>query len=271
MQTSTENVSVRVTVQGFTENFSVDPLPDALNVGIVANVLINGAISYGDVVEWDSEGNVVAIRRRANRVTLIYWMDCDPDDLAMQALWEQVSQEAAQEWKRRGPVVGRGLDMLVASFEIRAHTQLVTQVRQLLAEVARDGLKLVVQVSPTPATTTDPDLLGLGVPAPVDDDDFDPSLLPDLSDVFVSAVIEEDVIQQLKVRGHVHAGLDDEEILDYAVELLRIDSRCYSSCERAHYDQVLVLAANTLCGYKGLMRPKLAGYVFETDFLADEA
>ncbi len=270
--TGVQPVSVRVTVDGYGESFWVEPLPGQSNVGTVGNALGNGAIGYGDVVEWNSDGEVVAIVSRSDRATLTCWIEDDPEDLAIQAKWTQASKDAARVWGERGVVVEGGLGgLLIAAFVVQKGVDLTQQLVDLLQDLPDEDWQLRCQVGPHPGTPTDLEALGITLSFVDDDedDDPDPSLLPDISERLLTDARERDLIGRLKTLGHIHAGLDDQALLSCALFLLTIDYRCYRSCLQGRNDQVLVLAGRTLSLRQGVLLAPLDGPVFETDFLEE--
>lgn len=269
MSESTEATMVPVvaTINGYGESFWVTPSQDRPNTGTVANALGNGAISYGDVVEWNDNGEVVAVVSRSDRATMVVWIEPDPEDLVTQARWTQACKEAAKAWTEQGVVVEGGFGgMLIAAF-VRDKRLVLAQVVDLLGALGQ--WEVSVELGPMPGYATDAESLGLGL-RPRDEawgDEPDPSTLPDLGDSLLQAASERDLIPRLKALGHINAGIDDAELLSHAVELLRIDYRCYESCQSGRTDQVLVIAARDLCMAKGLLMPRLGGSVFDIDFL----
>lgn len=269
--TEVEPTLVRATINGYGESFWATPLPGETNVGTVANALHNGVISYGDVVEWNADGDIVALRARSDRVTIVVWIEADPEDLAIQAKWTQASKDAAAAWTARGLVVEGGLGMLAGAFVARTLGELKRMCDALLADLFDENWNLQVQVGPMPGFPTDPGLIGLSVPVTGNDwqDEPDPRDLPDLGDMLMDDVIERDLINRLKSLGFVHASLHEGEVVDCALRLLEVDYRCYKSCEEGRTAQVLVLAGRTLSLEKGLLVGELPGSVFDTDFLSE--
>jgi hypothetical protein len=269
-----QRVSVRVTVEDFSESFWVDPVPGEPYVGTVANALMNGAVSYGDVVEWNGDGQVVAVRARSDRATLICGVDIDPEDLVLQAKWEQACKDARRTWGERGVVVESGFGtVLIASFVVQRNVNLMQQCADLIKTLPHEDWNLACEVGPFPGSPTDAQTLGLRVPAP-DEDDWedegpDPSGLPDISGNLLADCAERDLIARLKSRGYIHAELDDREVLAAATFLLKTDYLCYQSCQAGRNDQVLVVAGELLSLNKGLMLLEPDLDVYATDFLGD--
>lgn len=264
-------VKVRVTIDGFGESFWVRRTDTS--TGMVNNALLNGAISYGDIVEWNNDGEVIAVRSRSDRATMVVWVDLDEDDLPVQAKWAQASAHARRVWIDRGAVVEAGFgSMLMAAFVVRDGLSLQLQCLKMLEVLADEDWTLQWEVSPHPGTPTDAAALGLTVPPPFNDDEpdvLDASDLPDITDTLVSDNAQRDLIPRLKELGHVHAALDDHELLGVAVDLVRNDLNFYRACQAGHNDRVLVGAAVVTSWHRGLMTPEFERDVLDMDFLED--
>jgi len=269
--TEDQSVKVRVTVDGFGEGFWVTRTGS--NVGVVDNALLNGAISYGDVVEWNDDGEVIAVRSRSDRATMVCWVDLDEDDLPTRAKWAQASEDAVRAWIDRGVVVESGYgSMLMAAFVVREGMSLQMQCLRLLEVLADEDWTLQWEVSPHPGTPTNASALGLTVPPPFDDEEedvFDASDLPDISPTLVSDNAQRNLIPRLKELGHIHAALDDDELLSVAGHLVSRDLNFYRRCQAGQNDRVLVGAALVLSWDKGLMTPKYEKDVLDMDFLVN--
>lgn len=268
---SEEMVSVRVTVAGHGESFWVRRVPDEPSRGVVANALLNGACSYGDVVEWNEEGDVTAVVSRSDRATVACWVDIDPDDVATQAKWAQRTADVHRQWSDRGVVVEGGFgSMLVAAFLVHDGLSLNLQCLQLLANLAYEDWQLEWTLCTHPATPTDPAALGLTVPPPYDyeNDELNASGLPDISGQLLDDNERRALIRRLKELGHIHAAIDDEELLAVAVDLVRNDLNFYRCCQAGRNDRVLVGAACVASWHNGLLAPTFERDVLEMDFLA---
>jgi hypothetical protein len=266
--TEPTKVHVQVTVGDYTESFWVDPLPDQLQVGTVENALTNGAISYGDVVEWNDDGQVVGIRGRSDRATLMCWIEADEEDLVTQAKWAQACGQAHKAWTARGFVVEGGRGLLIAAFPVKGHLPVQMQCLRLLEDLLDDAWELLWTVGPYPGMPTDPAVLELQVQREEREEDYpDVSLLERVSPRVVNDVAERDLITRLQRLGHVHADLDPDEVLAMAAYLADNDYLCYEDCLTGRTDMVVFRAGWMLCLQRGMLLPEVDPDELERDLL----